>query len=365
LTPSAASITNPIFKWYTSADRTGPITSGSGGVLTLTNLAAGTHNYYVSVTGDGKCENTPNTLKQVTIVVKPLAVAADISVSGSPSGSICPGSNVVLTPLAAGVTNPVYTWYTGSDRTGLISSGVSAGVLTLSNLTDGTYNYYVSVSGDEKCENAANTLKQVQVTIAYKPLAVAADISVSGGPSGSVCPGTGAILTPSAAGITNPVYTWYTAPDRTGLISSGVSAGVLTLENLTAGTHNYYVSVSGNEKCENAANTLQQVTIVVSPQPAQPSLITGSATLCAGSTGVVYSVTDDPSVTYSWTYTQGSGSTIASGQGTRAITVDYSNTATSGTWIVTATDKITGCTSIARSLVVTVNPLPTASITYS
>lgn len=65
-----------------------------------------------------------------------------------------------------------------------------------------------------------------------------------------------------------------------------------------------------------------------------PSAISGSAYVCYNQTGVTYSVVDVPGTTYTWT--SPSGSTIASGQGTSSITVDFG--ATFGDVCVTADD---------------------------
>ncbi|HPD95339.1 MAG TPA: hypothetical protein PLA24_05535, partial [Tenuifilaceae bacterium] len=94
--------------------------------------------------------------------------------------------------------------------------------------------------------------------------------------------------------------------------------------------------------------------------PVQPLEFTVSKTpVCQGETGVAYTVPLDPSVTYTWTY-EGTGATINGT--TNAVTVDFSTTATSGTFTlnVTATN---GCgTSAPRSVSIVVNEAPTATI---
>ncbi|MCB9001848.1 MAG: hypothetical protein H6537_07760, partial [Bacteroidales bacterium] len=93
--------------------------------------------------------------------------------------------------------------------------------------------------------------------------------------------------------------------------------------------------------------------------PVQPLSFTQSKTpVCQGETGVAYTVPLDPSVTYTWTYTVGTGATINGT--TNSVTVDFSTTATSGTLNVTATN---GCgTSAPRSVSIVVNEAPTATI---
>ena len=90
---------------------------------------------------------------------------------------------------------------------------------------------------------------------------------------------------------------------------------------------------------------------------AQPDdFTTSSASVCEGDIDVIYTVPNDPTVNYSWNYT-GSGATI---NGTlNSVTIDYAIGATSGNVQVTATNSCN--TSIARSISVTVNAVPTAN----
>ena len=92
--------------------------------------------------------------------------------------------------------------------------------------------------------------------------------------------------------------------------------------------------------------------------PVQPGAFTvSSSQVCQGETGVVYTVPNDPTVTYTWNYT-GTGATI-NGTG-NSVTVDFDAIATSGTLSVYATN---GCgDSAPRNINVTVNSLPTPSV---
>lgn len=86
------------------------------------------------------------------------------------------------------------------------------------------------------------------------------------------------------------------------------------------------------------------------------SAVSGPTSLCAGTTGQVYSVTPFPGATgYIWTLPV--GATIVAGNNTNVITVDYSPTALPGDISVYATDGT--CTSISSPLLaVNVIPLP-------
>lgn len=86
------------------------------------------------------------------------------------------------------------------------------------------------------------------------------------------------------------------------------------------------------------------------------SAITGTSTLCAGASGIQYSVDPFTNATgYIWTLP--AGATISSGANTNVITVDFSPTAETGNIIVTATDGT--CNSYpSQPFPVTVNAIP-------
>ncbi|WP_295093449.1 gliding motility-associated C-terminal domain-containing protein [uncultured Flavobacterium sp.] len=82
LTPSAPTLTSPVFTWYLDANKTQPITNGAviagvtyaidaAGVLTVTGLtkAVSPKTYYVAVASANTCENLAGTLQDAVIIV--------------------------------------------------------------------------------------------------------------------------------------------------------------------------------------------------------------------------------------------------------------------------------------------------------
>ena len=89
------------------------------------------------------------------------------------------------------------------------------------------------------------------------------------------------------------------------------------------------------------------------------SAISGSTSVCAGSTGNVYSVQPYPGAT-SYVWTIPAGATVTAGANTNAITVTFSPTAASGSFSVYATNGT--CLSLtSQPFAVTVIPLPVQS----
>lgn len=103
-----------------------------------------------------------------------------------------------------------------------------------------------------------------------------------------------------------------------------------------------------------------EVVIAFPLLPQQPDdFIVSSAFVCQGDENVKYTVPDDPSVSYNWSY-DGTGVTIV-GTDTSSVTLNFNTAATSGTLAVTATN---GCgTSAPREIDITVNEMPQLTIT--
>ena len=130
----------------------------------------------------------------------------------------------------------------------------------------------------------------------------------------------------------------------------------LILYNTSSNTIEYWTGSSWNQ--------------LISSIPTQPTSITGTNNACKGQTGVSYSVTNVSGVSYNWTYS-GTGVTIASGQGTNAITADFSGTATNGTLTVTpsnacgtGTAQTLSTTTTAYDWLQTPNPSAQAEYVY-
>src|SRR5690606_39523144 len=98
---SSSTVTNPVFTFYEDEALTTEITD-------LEVNPTVTTTYYVTVEGDGFCENAAGDAAELVVTVNPAATAADIDAMG---GTICLGDSFMLSATSSTVTNPVFTFY--------------------------------------------------------------------------------------------------------------------------------------------------------------------------------------------------------------------------------------------------------------
>ncbi|AWG24518.1 T9SS type B sorting domain-containing protein [Flavobacterium kingsejongi] len=181
----------------------------------------------------------------VVVVVKRYASGAHLGDSG---GSFCYGQPAVFNAFTSVVTNPVFNWYTDENLLNKVGTGPT---FTTPPLT-ANRSYYVTVKGDEYCENNPNytTTKPRQVRAVLKPQATAADITAG---HIYVCYGQQGTFTASTTTVVNPVFRWYRWAPGYVLLHTGET---FTPDEVPDATHNwpYVVTVSGDNKCEKLVN---------------------------------------------------------------------------------------------------------------
>jgi hypothetical protein len=125
----------------------------------------------------------------------------------------------------------------------------------------------------------------------------------------------------------------------------------------TAGARYVTVNYNNSSNCSAPAATVYNVT--VNGLPGSPGAITGSSNVCFGSNGVTYSVPPiTNAITYIWSLP--AGATIASGDLTNSITVNFAPTAVSGD-ITVYGNSLCGNGPVSASFHVTVTYLPVAA----
>ena len=158
-------------------------------------------------------------------------------------------------------------------------------------------------------------------------------LTVSG--NRTICQGSSATITVSGAGA---AYT----------VTGGPVAGAGNTFVLTPAQTTTYTVTSVQLAAGNCPSTAQ-VTVTVNPTPATETIV-GATSVCPTVAGIAYAIATPANPSYQWMVT---GGTIASGQGTAAITVNWG---AAGTGLVSAvaTNSL-GCQSAPNTLPVTIN----------
>ena len=264
----------------------------------------------------GSCIGTPQTAT-VTVNPKP---ATPVATSNSP---ICLAGTINLsTPLVAGAT---YSWtgpssFTSSSQTPSIAGAAAANA--------GVYSVNISVNG---CVSSNGT-----TTVIVNP-PPSAPVASSNSP---VCTSQSLSLTVGA--ITAATYSW-TGPN--GFSSTLQNPTIAGVSLAAAGTYSIIATVPG---C--GPSSTGTVTVTVNPTPTAPTAGSNSA-ICVGAT-LNLTATNIAGASYSWT---GPNAFTNSTQNPSLATV---SSAAAGTYSVTATIIATGCTSLAGTVPVIVNPIP-------
>ncbi|MBH8567247.1 gliding motility-associated C-terminal domain-containing protein, partial [Microvirga sp. STS02] len=296
--------------------------------VTLPNLTGApiTQTYTLTATTANGCTAT-NT---VVVTINPAAVA----VAGA-NQAVCSGSTITLG--TAPVTGYTYAW---SPATGLSSTTVANPTFTLTNTTNTPNPIVFTLTAT----TANGCVATSTVTVTVNPAAVA-----DAGPDAAVCDLKNITLgTPARAGYT---YSWAPA---TGLSSATTAQPVFTASNTTAApiTRTYTVTATTANGCVST----DAVVITINPRPAAAAIV-GPASVCPTVTGVAYSVPTGtgtafpPGTPFTW---QINGGTIASGQGTPAITVDW-GVASTGGYLKVFSLNAQGCSSDTTTLPIIIN----------
>jgi hypothetical protein len=311
----------------------GTITAGAGtSSITVTWTTVGAKTVTVNYNNASGCSGLAPATYNVT--VNPLPVPA----LNGPSPA-CTNYPVVYSS-DAGMTGYVWTVSAG----GTINSGQGTSAINVTWTTTGAKTVTVNYANATGCTAITPTLLNVTVNTGAAPTIT--------GPT-SVCVNSGYITYTTQAGMTG--YVWSVSPG--GVINFGSGTNSIMVTWITAGAQWVGISYSNANGCAPASPI--QLNVTVNPLPGDAGTITGPVNVCAGATGIAYSVgTILNASSYVWTLP--GGATIASGAGTNSITVNYAADATPGN-ITVYGNNTCGNGTVSPALTIALSPLPAAA----
>ena len=209
---------------------TGEVINGTA-VVTIENITPGTHDIEVIYSGDG---NHTNTTVPAEITVPKYDTVLNVTVS-----DIVNGTAVVTVEVPANATGNVSVRIDGMNYTGVIDGGKA--VINLENLTGGAKTFIVEYPGDDNY-NANYTVGEF-VAEGVKPTVEPVVVDC----------GNGTVVVVIGDNATGNVTIVVDGQNFTGEVINGTA--VITVENVTPGTHEIEVIYSGDGNHTNSTIT--------------------------------------------------------------------------------------------------------------
>ncbi len=290
---------------------------GDGNTSTLQNpshtyAAAGTYNVQLIVS----CP-----MDSITIPVTVSSTGLNLTSSSTPAS--CGSNDGTATVNVIGNPGPfTYLWDNGDTTQ------------TADSLPTGTYSVTVTAGG---CTGTTSVFVNTTGTLPVTSAII--------GPNPVCANSVGNIY--SVTNTLGSTYVWTVPSGAT--ITTGQGTNSITV-NFGASTG--VITCTETNACGTGIPVTMNITFISLPVT---SVITGPTPLCEGTTGTIYSVTNNAGSSYAWTVP--TGTTIVSGQGTNSITVDWG--ATGGN--VSVSESNACGAGVPVSLLVDIHPLPIAA----
>jgi T5SS/PEP-CTERM-associated repeat protein len=312
---------------YTLFTYAGGLTNSGLTIGTIPNAGL----YYVIDTG---------TAGQVKLDVSYTAPAGPIT----GSSAVASGDSGVTYSIASVANATNYTWTVPPGAT--IASGQSTTSITVNfgcSATSGD----IMVTPSNGGGSGASSSSTVTVTGVGAAGSITGSSSVNAGDSG---------ITYSISSVNGATAYAWTVPTGASITGGQGTTSITVNYSCSAVSGGVQVTPANANSCVGGATGL---VVTVNGVGAAGS-ISGSALVCAGSSGVNYSISGVGGAT-AYTWTVPSGASITGGQGTTSIAVNYSGSAVSGNIMVTPANG-NGCAGASSSLPLTVNPSPSCSV---
>jgi hypothetical protein len=269
----------------------------------------------ITVRGTNSCGNG-SLSANFPVTINPLPASAG-AITGA--ASICDGATGVTYSVPAISNATSYNWTVPGGA--VIMSGSTTNTITV-NYIAGSLGGTVSVQGVNSCGSGVSS----SINVTVNPYPGIAGI-ISGQSSITTCPSTSGVTysIPLVGNATS--YNW-TVPTGASIVG-GAGTNSITV-NYSASAVSGNITVMPVNSCGNGTSSTLPITVNTLPDAA--GIINGNSTLsvCPISNGIVYSLSPVFNADY-YVWSLPAGATIVSGDSTNSITVNFSNTASSGT----------------------------------
>ena len=318
----------------------------AGASISYPGLAVGSHTIRVKA-ALGSCTPIFNTAPDLSVTVSNPATASVLS----GTATICSGASTNLKVTITGGTGPFTVVYNDGSTNSTVNNYASGSNISVSPASTTTYSL-VSVTDANGCASTGLSGTAV-VTINQ-----AATASVLSG-TATICQGNSTNLKVTITGGTGPFTVVYSDGSTNSTVNNYVSGSNISVSPASTKTYSL-VSVTDANGCPSTG--LSGTAIVTVGIPATSSVLSGTATICSGSsTNLVVTITGGTGP-FTVVYSDGStNSTVNNYVSGSNISV---SPASSKTYSLVSVTDANGCASagLSGTAAVTVNQAATASV---
>jgi hypothetical protein len=262
---------------------------------------------------------------------------AQVSIAANRTFPICAGTSVTFTATPVnGGTTPSYQWKRNGSNV-----GTNSPTWTNSNLNNSDVITCIMTSSISGALNNPATSNAITANVLNAP----AVPTVTATGSTTYCQGANS-CTLSTALVAGNTYQWFK-----GTTAVAGATGTSYTPNATT-SNNYKVTVTNSVGCSKTSTT---TAITVNPNPTATITATGPTTYCSGANACTLSANTGAGLLYQWFR---SGTLV-----TGATAATYVPNATSSRNYTVRVTNANGCTKTSTGVAITVNPLPTATVT--
>ncbi len=293
-------------------------------ITNVTMADSGTYTF----TATNTCGSTT-----ATVTVDVDTTIENVQINATPDDTICSGGTINL--FASGSNVNTWNWIGPNNFTSTQQNP------TIGTATSVNTGHYIVTAGNA-CGSVLDTLFVLVNTVPVTPGTITGLATTCGSDTSTY----------TVTGIVNAAsYNW-TISGGGNILSGQGTTSIEVLWGGAAGT--YTISVTAGNNCGNS--TAATITVEVLPSaPVMNAVMVGDTGVCPGSEA--YSITAIANAT-GYTWTVNSGGTIASGQGTNAVLVNW---ASQGVHTLSVIATNTCGNSAAATLDVNVYPSPTSA----
>jgi len=340
------------YNWTNNAPTIGISGSGSGNIGPFTAVNAGTTQVAATITVTPVINGCTGTAQPATIFINPSPV-----VTSTPSSQqVCNGATstaIVFGTSVAATTS--YSWVNNTPAIGLAASN-TGNVPVFTAVNTGTAPITAVITVTPTATGCAGAAKTDTIIVNPTPTVL---VNTS---SQTVCNGapTGAINFSSP--VTGASYAWTNNTTSINLAATGTT-NIGSFNAVNTGTTAVTATITVTPTANGCAGPTQAPTITVNPTPVVTST-PASQPVCNGTnSGVIVFSSSVANTSYTWTNDNTStglmaGNTTSSIAPFAAINIGNSSVVSNVTVIPVAN----GCTGVAQTATITVNPTPVTTI---